>query len=361
MRLGVAPAFDFIQRRLMLAMAVIYVLGGLAPSLGVAMRHVRVLTLPSAGGAPFSLTLPGAMLALTLFNAGLGVGFEDLGAMLRRPAMLLVGVGANMVMPLGFLAIASLLLRAWPEGEEAQHLLVGLALIGAMPVAGGATVWTQNADGDVPLSVGLVLVSGLLSPLTIPLSLRAVSHFTKGDLSEDLVDAATHGSATFALVSVVVPCALGILVRRAVGKPRLASAMPWIKRLNLVNILALSYSNASSALHAVFQRPDLDMLGLVVLTTAAMCGLSFWVGWVIAVRMRASAPTAISLTFGVGMNNSSASAVLATTSMADHSLVLLPILAYSMLQKFSASGVDAVLRRRARAELVAAAGGATPR
>jgi BASS family bile acid:Na+ symporter len=62
----------------------------------------------------------------------------------------------------------------------------------------------------------------------------------------------------------------------------------------------------------------------------------------------ASAADTTSLTFGVGMNNSSASSVLASARMADHPLVLVPILAYGMLQKVLAGSVDTALRRQRR-------------
>jgi bile acid:Na+ symporter, BASS family len=83
--------------------------------------------------------------------------------------------------------------------------------------------------------------------------------------------------------------------------------------------------------------------------TTAMCMTSFYVGYRMARALRAEPPDVTSLTFGVGMNNSSASSVLASARMADHPLVLVPILAYGMLQKVLAGTVDAALRRR-RAE-----------
>lgn len=349
MSVALQRIFKLVREHLMLAMGIVYVLGGVAPRLGVAIRGITFASF-HVGGEVVTLSLAGMMLSLMLFNAGLGVSVDDIVAMVRRPRMLLSGVIANMVLPLLLLLGFSLLLRVWPEQEETQQILVGLALIGAMPIAGGATVWTQNADGSVALTVGMVLVSSLLSPVTIPLSLRAVSRITTGDYAEDLADLAAHGGASFAIVSVVIPCALGIVVRHLVGGARMRGAMPAIKAVNTVNILMLAYSNASVSLGQVFRRPDLDMLALVVVTTVAMCALSFWVGWRMARALRAPIAEAKSLTFGVGMNNSSASSVLATTGMPDHPLILLPILAYSMTQKLLASGVDSIVRRRSRAE-----------
>ena len=157
---------------------------------------------------------------------------------------------------------------------------------------------------------------------------------------------AADGIITFSLVSVVLPCALGILLRHLAGTARVLALMPSIKVVNLVVLLTLSYTNASGALVQVVARPDYDLLAAVFAITGAMCLLAFTVGAGIAARLRCRPAETTSLVFGVGMNNSSASAVLAGTQMADHPLVLLPILAYSMTQKVLAGLVDARLRRQ---------------
>ncbi len=334
------------QRFLLPVMLLTYVLAGLAPRLGLAMRHVSLGSIAWFGEAPVTLSLPTLLLSVMLLNAGLGVRTEEFPRMLKQPAMLLAGVIANTVLPLMFILIVAFVAQLWPDDDEVQNLLVGLGLLAAMPVAGGATVWTQNADGNVALSVGLVLVSTALSPFMIPLGLHAVGYLTHGDLSDDLHELARGGSGTFALVSVVIPCLVGIGLRRALGSARVLAAMPYIKLVNLVNILFLSYSNASGAMVEVLRAPDYDLLLIVFLAAAGMAATSFSFGYLLARRLRADDANAVTLTFGTGMNNSSASAVLASTNLTDHPLVLLPILAYSMLQKLMAGSVDATLRRK---------------
>ena len=70
----------------------------------------------------------------------------------------------------------------WHNPDEVQNILVGLALVASMPIAGSSTAWAQNADGDLALSLGLVLGSTLLSPLTTPLALHAVGLMATGRL-----------------------------------------------------------------------------------------------------------------------------------------------------------------------------------
>jgi BASS family bile acid:Na+ symporter len=340
----------FIQANLLSVMGIVYALAGLFPRPGVAVKHLQVGQVAWFGERPVALSLTNLLLASMLFTAGLGVSLTDARAMLRQPKLLAVGVLANAVMPVLYLLLISGLAPLWPESDEAQSTLVGLALIGAMPIAGGASVWTQNADGNVPLTVGLVLASTLFSPISIPLALRAVSHLATGDYGDDLAEVAADGSLTFSLLSVVFPCLFGVVVRHVAGAERVGLAGPLIKGINLLVLLTLSYSNAAGALVQVIAQPDYDMLALVLALTSAMCLSSFFVGFRLARRMHVDLKDATSLTFAVGMNNSSASAVLATNRLADHPMVLLPILAYGMLQKVLAGAVDALLRRQREAE-----------
>ena len=80
--------------------------------------------------------------------------------------------------------------------EPALITLV-LALVASMPIAGSSTAWAQNADGDLVLSLGLVVGSTLLSPLTTPLALHAVGLMAEGAYAGDLHELAAHGTGVF--------------------------------------------------------------------------------------------------------------------------------------------------------------------
>jgi len=124
------------------------------PGFGLWIRNV------SFGGA---ISLPLLMLAALLLNAGLGVKTEELTRLLRKPFVLLCGVSCNLMIPLAFIVAVSFLMHIWHDQEEIQQILVGLALVAAMPIAGASTAWSQNANGSLALSLGLVLGSTTLS------------------------------------------------------------------------------------------------------------------------------------------------------------------------------------------------------
>lgn len=163
--MGVAP---LLLERLLKLIVLSYALAAVAPGAGLWMRDGQIVALSSpfeASMATVALTLPRLLLSLLLFNAGMRVRLARVVATARRPATMLADLTANLAVPPVFLALAAPALRAWPDSGEAALVLVGLALVTAMPIAGSSTGWVQAADGDMALGLGLVLGSTLLSPL----------------------------------------------------------------------------------------------------------------------------------------------------------------------------------------------------
>jgi BASS family bile acid:Na+ symporter len=339
-------ALPWLRKRMVWLLVGSYFLGALLPRVGVAIRDISIdLHLPGLGSV--RVTLPMFMLGFLLAVAGLGVNLGDLRAGLRG-RLLLSGLAVNTFFPIAFAALVAIVLIRWHEPAEVQNILVALAIIGAMPIAGATTAWSQNADGNMALSLALVLSSTLLSPILTPVALNAVGLLTQGDYSEDLHELAHSGSRIFVILTVVIPSLLGITLRLAAGEQRTARVLPYLKMLNLVDLLVLSYSNAALALPIVLAHPDWDFIGLALSITATMCLGAFASGSAIARGWRANPADRIALTYGVGMNNNGTGLVLASSALADHPLVLPPILFYNLVQQIVAGVVDA-MHRRARA------------
>jgi BASS family bile acid:Na+ symporter len=291
------------------------------------------------------VTLPMLMLGGLLVVAGLGARFDALMRVVRRPVLVIAGIAANTVYPILFTALAAALLLVWPEWDEAQSILVGLAMIGAMPIAGASTAWSQNAEGNVALSLGLVWLSTLVSPLLTPLGLHAIGLVTGGDYSEDLHELASGGSGAFIVIAVLAPSLIGLALRLVLPRDALTRAMPVLKLLNLMNLLVLNYSNASAALPQLVRNPDWDFLVLVVVIAGSMCAGAFALGWLLPRWLRASRSDQLAMTFGIGMNNNGTGLVLAAAALADHPLVLVPIIIYNLAQQIVAGIVDARVHR----------------
>jgi hypothetical protein len=77
-------------------------------------------------------------------------------------------------------------LRYWHDAEEARVVIVGLVIVDAMPIAGSSVAWSQNSEGSVALSLELVVVSTLTSPVTTPLIFASVRAGTTRDYAQIL-------------------------------------------------------------------------------------------------------------------------------------------------------------------------------
>lgn len=337
----------FLHRHSLWLMVAVYVLAGLAPESGLCLRSVHLGGL-SLGGHTTPLSLPPLLLALLLLNAGLGVEPARLRGLLRSPWLLVTGLLANLAVPLGFLFAASLSLSLWHNPAEVQAILVGLALVGAMPVAGSSTAWTQNTEGDLALSLGLVLGSTLLSPLATPAVLHAAGWVTTGEYADALSQLAGGGTSSFLAVFVLTPSLLGVLLRWAFDR-QVRRLKPALKVASSVALLLLCYMNAAVALPQTFAKPDWDFLGITLAIVTALCVAGFTAGVLLARGFRADAGRRSALMFGLGMTNNGTGLVLATTALAGRPEVMLPVLFYNLVQHVVA-GLFVNFRRPLRAD-----------
>src|SRR5262249_32650963 len=156
----------------------------------------------------------------------------------------------------------------WHNPEEAQHILVGLALVAAMPIAGASTAWAQNSNGNLALSLGLVLCSTILSPIMTPMAFYVFGEMTSETYERVLHDLAHYGLASFLGVWVVFPSLLGLGIRFVVPERHLTAALPYVKLSNSLVLLILNYSNASVSLPQALADLDLDFLAITLAITA---------------------------------------------------------------------------------------------
>lgn len=330
----------FIHRFFLPLLLASYVLAGYMPQLGLSLRQISFgsITLPALGQTNISPAL--VMLSFLLFNAGLGIQAKELLGLRKTPQLLLVGFLANMIVPILLILGLRGLLGLWHNSDELHNLLVGLALIIAMPIAGSSAAWAQNANGNLSLSLGLVLLSTVLSPLTTPLVLHLFGFMTQGDFAEDLHEMAQQGTNAFLCLTVVLPSLLGMTVHYVIGENRTSYIKPYLKLVNFIVLLLLNYSNAATSLPQAFCRPDWDFLGFILGTTILVCSVAFFAGWLVSWFFRTNTSDKAALMFSLGMNNNGTGLVLAATALADHPAVMLPMIFYTLVQQVIAAVID---------------------
>ena len=343
-----SQASHFLHRHLLKFIVASYVLAAAWPAFGLWIKDAAIVDFATRGGR-VSMTIPKLLLGLLLFNAGLRAKLGRVGGIVRRPGMMIAGLAANLAVPLLFLALMVPALRAWHNPDEAAVVLVGLALVTAMPIAGSSTGWAQAADGDMALSLGLVLGSTLLSPLTTPASLHALGAIAPGHYGADLHRLAGSDTGAFLAAWVLLPSLLGMAARLVLGEDRAGAAERRLKLVAPITLLVLCYANASSCLPKALGQPDWDFLGIVLTFVAGLCISTFAAGYGVARLVGADRGQRAALMFGLGMNNNGTGLVLASFVLGSQPLAMLPIIVYNLTQHLIAGCVDAVLRRRSPA------------
>lgn len=326
---------EILHRHFLWLLIAAYALAAILPGPG---EVIRQMSMGSSDGG-FEISLPMLLLAVLLFNAGLGADVTELAAVLKRPYTLLVGAIANLCVPLLFLVLLAQGLRSWPDPDEAQCLLIGLAVVAAMPVAGSSTAWSQKANGSAALSLALVILSTILSPVTTPLTLAAVQPLAHGNYATVIGELGGGGTGVFLLGCVVIPSLAGMACH-FLGAKWIAGIKPSIKFINSIVLLVLCYANASSVLPRIATEPDWDFLALCLTSVATLCSAAFAAGWTLARVMRANESQTRSLMFALGMNNNGTGIVLACSALAGLPGAVLPVLAYNLVQHLVAGEVN---------------------
>ncbi|EQA46761.1 sodium Bile acid symporter family protein [Leptospira broomii serovar Hurstbridge str. 5399] len=332
--------FQFIHKYFFYCIIFSYLVGGAFPQLGLLIRDTDFGQFHLFGGGNIKVSLSLVLLSLLLFNAGLGIHRSELMNLFKKPTLLIVGLFSNLSIPIAFTYFVSLLMIFWHNPDEVQNILVGLALIASMPIAASSTAWSQKSNGNLALSLGLVVFSTILSPVTTPIGLHSIGFITTGDYSDDLHEIADDGIGAFLFLSVLVPTVAGIGLHFLLPKTSIEAAKKPIKDVNLLNLLILNYSNASVVLPGVFREPDWDFLFIIVLITGGLCAFAFFTGFVLSRIFKSSDSERSSLVFGLGMNNNGTGLVLASLSLVDHPSVMLPIIFYNLIQHIVAGYVD---------------------
>jgi bile acid:Na+ symporter, BASS family len=339
-----AAILHFIHKHFIWIIVSAYIVAGIFPDLGLLMRRfelgsVEILRMK------ISVSLPPAMLAFLLFNAGLGIRANELTDLKRKPSLLVAGAVGNLLVPLAFIFCVNITMKLWQEPDEVQQILTGLALVASMPIAGASTAWAQNANGNLTLSLGLILLTTLSSPILTPLVLHAGGFITTGHYSADLHELASSGADIFLAVWVILPSLLGMLAHRILGERRSTTISPYLKLANFVALALLNYSNASLTLPGVIAQPDLDFVIVMLIIVILLCVVMFGAGYFLGRILRAGRAEMASMMFGLGMNNNGAGLVMASLAFSGHPSVMLPIIFYNLIQHFMAALVDKMLSR----------------
>lgn len=298
---------------------------------------IIILTVIAGLGLGLWTTAPGRLLqsgaqALTflmILFISLTITPRQFALVARQPAAVLAGLLLNFAyMPLLCWALARLLVSD-------QQLATGIILVGVVPCAGMAAVWTALLKGDVPLGMAINALTMVLGPFLIPplMLLLAGSSLT--------VDPwAMFGQLALILL---VPLVLGILGRWWLDRwLNVKFYLPLLTALSALTAVLLMFAICNVNVPLIAARWSLvpSLLGAIVLIFPLGFLVPHWLG-----RYVFNWEQRVAVTYSSGMKNLPIAVGLAFASFPN--LVGLPVALAMILQMLTASLFYRYLSRQA--------------
>ena len=299
--------------------------------IGVIIIIFSIIAFCWRDGFAWTTNYTSMFLGIAMFGMGLTIKMGDFQVVFSRPKEILIGCLAQYtVMP--FLAWILAVVLKLPE-----DLALGVILVGCCPGGTASNVITYIAGGDVALSVGMTIVSTLLSPLATP----SLVYFLAGAWVE-----VSFAAMVLSVVKVIlVPVLFGILIRSILGKQiqKISELLPLISVVSIVMIISgIVAVNADKIISC-----GMLVLGVVILHN--LCGMG--IGLAAAKLLKVPYDKVTAIAIEVGMQNSGLAISLATANFAANPLATLPGAIFSVWHNISGSVFAGIRRRGERQEI----------
>lgn len=264
-------------------------------------------------------------LGVAMFGMGLTIKAQDFRIVFTKPKELFLGCLLQYtVMPLTAFALAKMF------GLSAD-LALGVILVGCCPGGTASNVITYVAGGDVPLSVGMTIVSTILAPVCTPALVYV--------LAGSWVEVSLLAMVTSVVKVVLIPVLAGILLYHIFPKQvdAIRDLLPLVSVVAIVMIISgIVGSNAEKIMTC-------GALVMIVVAIHNGVGLLLGTGAAKLLKLEEEKVTAIGIE--VGMQNSGLAITLATANFAANPLATLPGAIFSVWHNISGT-IYAGIRNR---------------
>lgn len=159
----------------------------------------------------FEQTLLRIFILVIMFGLGAGLTPKDFGLALRKPWGLVIGwVTQFGIMPLVAFLLVFFVLLPFSEGPGVAFIALGALIMGSVPAGTTSNLFTYFSKGNLALSLTMTVNSTLWAFIMTPTVLWFYANLL------DFDDAVTieFGELAIVIVGLVIPVALGMLVRR---------------------------------------------------------------------------------------------------------------------------------------------------
>lgn len=279
------------------------------------------------GGRISSFAFLGEYLFMALtFSGAVSMQARDFANVMKHPKAILVFlIVGKVIIPLSCVFLIKL---AMPDAPE---YVLGYALVLTGPVAVSSFIWSGIYAGNASLTMTIIMIDTLITPLSMPFFVKIVSGATIA------IDA---GAMIISLCRIVlIPMVIGVAANEISGnklKRKHGVYFSAMGKAALISSLVLNSSKISNAA-ASLRLSDWPLIAAAILAVV----FSLTGGYLISLLMGIRSENAVSLTMGCGLKNNTASLVIATTNFSPPTAI--PALFIIMLQQITCAGVSALL------------------
>ena len=267
----------------------------------------------------FSYLIPWIFAFMT-FAGSLNSNFKSLSDVVRHPLPILAAmVLLHFLMPIW----------AWGVGhitfQEDVFTITGIVLSMAIPTGITSFMWVSIYKGNLPLTLSIILIDTILSPLIVPYCLS----FLIGEKIEMDFMSIMQGLVGMIVLPSILGMILNQLLKRNVTKKLSANLAPFSK-ISLGFVVMLN-----GAVIAPYLRNINLKLVIIILVVFFIALTGYLFSFLIGKLIRSDRETVVSLTFSGGMRNISAGAVIAVTYFSP--AVAVPVVVGMLFQQVLAS------------------------
>ena len=268
------------------------------------------------------------LFAFMTFQGALSNTFHQVAEVFRRPLHLILALFVSAVLiPIAAYAMGSLFFGSNP------NLVCGIVLEYSVPVAVTAFMWISMFGGNGPLALTIILTSSVISPVTIPLTLKLLLDATVSiDVPSMMQDMA---------FMIAIPAVLGIVINeltRGWGHEKLSPALSPACKFMMMGVIA---SNSTAMSEYVLHMNTVRLEVALFILVFAISG--FVVGFLVARALHLPYSETTTMCFTCGMRNISSGAVIATQYFPGE--VVFPVMCGTLFQQVLASTIGHLFER----------------
>ncbi len=266
-------------------------------------------------------------LGVIMFGMGLTIKPADFRVVFTHPKEVLIGaVCQYTIMPLSAWLLATVL-------QLPTDIALGVILVGCCPGGTASNVITYIARGDVPLSVGMTIVSTLIAPLVTP----ALVYLIAGAWVQVSFIAMLKSVVEVVLLPVV--CGIGVNAFASQAIRKITPILP------LISVFAIALIVAGITANNTQKIIESGVLVLAVVILHNAIGMACGYGVARLFKLNYAKTTAVAIE--VGMQNSGLAVTLAAANFAANPLATLPGAIFSVWHNIAGSLFASVRSKRA--------------